>query len=308
VSASGSSTLKYQWRLNTTTNVLNATNATLNLTNCQPTNAGNYTCVITNTYGATTSSVAALVVRTAIVISNQPANLTVLAGSNSVFTVVAGGTTPAYQWRFNTTNNLLNATNASLTVTNAQSTNAGNYTVVITNAINAVTSSPAAVLTVNVPPSITNQPASQTVVQSSNVSLTVGATGSAPLAYQWRTNGNNFTGRTANPLTLTNFQSTNEGGYDVVVTNSYGAVTSSSAALYFIASNSASRFTNWSYPTNTFVVTLLGSPLSNYALLTSTNTTNWTSISTNNSVSGIIPLAVTNSQGYTNLIFRARTP
>ncbi|MFM2293993.1 MAG: hypothetical protein RLZZ350_406 [Verrucomicrobiota bacterium] len=307
VSASGSATLKYQWRLNTTNNVLNATNATLTVTNCQPTNAGNYNCVITNTYGATTSSVVTLTVRTAIVISNQPANLTVLAGSNSTFTVVAGGTSPAYQWRFNTTNNLVNATNASLTVTNAQSTNAGNYTVVITNAVNSVTST-VATLTVNVPPSITNQPASQTVVQSSNVSLTVGASGSAPLAYQWRTNGNNFTGRTANPLTLTNFQSTNEGSYDVIVTNSYGAVTSASATLFLIASNTASRFTNWSYATNSFITTLLGSPLSNYAVLTSTNTTNWTAISTNNSVTGIIPLTVTNSQGYTNLLFRARTP
>ena len=245
--------------------------------------------------------------RTAIVISNQPASLTVLQGSNSTFTVVAGGTSPAYQWRFNTTNNLLNATNASVTITNAQSTNAGNYTVVITNAVNAFTSS-VATLTVNVPPSITNQPSSQTVVQSSNVSLTVGASGSTPLAYQWRTNGSVFNGRTANPLVLVSFQSTNEGGYDVIVTNSYGSVTSASASLFLIASNASSRFTNWSYPTNTFVVTLLGSPLSNYAVLVSTNTTNWTAISTNTSVTGIIPLAVTNSQGYTNLLFRARNP
>jgi hypothetical protein len=85
-------------------------------------------------------------------------------------------------------------------------------------------------------------------------------------------------------------------------------VTSASATLFLIASNTASRFTNWSYATNSFITTLLGSPLSNYAVLTSTNTTNWTAISTNNSVTGIIPLTVTNSQGYTNLLFRARTP
>ncbi|MFM2083148.1 MAG: hypothetical protein RL380_1839 [Verrucomicrobiota bacterium] len=307
VSATGNPTLKYQWRFNTTNNLLNATNTSLTVTNSQATNGGSYTCVITNSYGSTTSSVATLTVRTAIVISNQPASLVVLAGSNSTFTVVAGGTSPAYRWRFNLTNNLLNATNASLTVTNAQSTNAGSYDVVITNVVNALTSS-VATLTVNVPPSLTNQPASQTVVQSSNVSLTVGASGSTPLSYQWRTNGTPFTGRTTTPLTLTNFQSTNEGSYDVIVTNSYGAVTSASASLYLIASNAASRFTNWSFPTNTFVVTLLGSPLSNYAVLTSTNTTNWTAISTNNSVSGIIPLTVTNSQGYSNLLFRARTP
>ena len=75
-------------------------------------------------------------------ITNQPAAQVATLGSNAVFSVGASGSTPlSYRWRFNTTNNILNATNNSLTVANAQNTNAGNFDVVITNAYGAVTSS-----------------------------------------------------------------------------------------------------------------------------------------------------------------------
>ena len=61
VAASGYPPLKYQWRLNGT-NLANATNTTLPLVNIQPTNAGAYTVVITNSDGKATSSVATLTV------------------------------------------------------------------------------------------------------------------------------------------------------------------------------------------------------------------------------------------------------
>ena len=61
VAADGSPTLKYQWRLNGT-NIANATNSTLALTNVQTGNAGNYTVILTNTFGSVTSSVAVLTV------------------------------------------------------------------------------------------------------------------------------------------------------------------------------------------------------------------------------------------------------
>lgn len=46
----------------------------------------------------------------------------------------------SYQWQFNATNALTRATNAFLTITNAQSTNAGNYSVVVTDSFGSVTS------------------------------------------------------------------------------------------------------------------------------------------------------------------------
>jgi hypothetical protein len=82
-------------------------------------------------------------------ITSQPTNQIVTAGQNATFTVGASGNAPfSYQWWFNATNALARATNVSLTITNAQSTNAGNYSVVVTDSIGSVTSA-VATLTVS---------------------------------------------------------------------------------------------------------------------------------------------------------------
>src|SRR6478735_7453138 len=54
--------------------------------------------------------------------------------------------------------------------------------------------------------SITQQPAHQPVSLGANVTFQVGATGSAPLAYQWRRNGNDVSGATNSSLALLNVQ------------------------------------------------------------------------------------------------------
>jgi hypothetical protein len=91
------------------------------------------------------------------VIATQPTNQTVVVGGTANFTVVAGGTLPlSYHWNFNGTN-LSGATNTTLTLTNVQLNQAGNYAVVVTNLYGSVTSSNA-VLTVNLPPPCTPAP------------------------------------------------------------------------------------------------------------------------------------------------------
>src|SRR5665213_1426709 len=102
-----------------------------------------------------------------VTITKQPLNQTVNQGQNATFSISLGGSPPfGYQWKFNAAN-ISGATASSYTVTSAQSTNAGSYIVVVTNVINALTSS-VATLTVNsssVPPSITTQPVSLIVNQ-----------------------------------------------------------------------------------------------------------------------------------------------
>ena len=51
-------------------------------------------------------------------------------------------------------------------------------------------------------PSITTQPANQSVVAGQAATFTVTATGSAPLTYQWKKNGNNMDGATSSTYTL----------------------------------------------------------------------------------------------------------
>ncbi len=90
-------------------------------------------------------------------ITDQPDNVTVSQGQPATFSVSATGTAPlSYQWRKNNVN-IGGATSATLTITSAQSSDAGNYQVVVSNAAGSVTSD-IATLTVtafNAPPTAT---------------------------------------------------------------------------------------------------------------------------------------------------------
>src|SRR5664280_2026809 len=80
-------------------------------------------------------------------------------------------------------------------------------------------------------PIITMQPQSQTAQSGNNVAFSVVASGWPSPNYQWQFNGQNIAAQTAASLSLTNVQFANAGGYSVVVTNTYGSVTSSLASL-----------------------------------------------------------------------------
>jgi hypothetical protein len=86
-----------------------------------------------------------------------------------------------------------------------------------------------------VPPTIFTQPTDQTVVVGGSTTFSVGASGTAPLSYQWRFNGGALLGQTGTSLLLTNVQLAQEGNYSVVVTNQAGSVISSNAVLTVLA-------------------------------------------------------------------------
>jgi hypothetical protein len=89
------------------------------------------------------------------VITTEPTSRTVAAGTSATFGVIAVGTAPlAYQWRFNSTA-LPGATSANLRITNAILSNAGNYSVVITNGYGTVTSRIATLALTPAIPSVT---------------------------------------------------------------------------------------------------------------------------------------------------------
>ncbi len=80
-------------------------------------------------------------------------------------------------------------------------------------------------------PVITGQPMSQTVVIGKDATFRVLAIGSQPLRYQWSHDGTNLAGATAASLMLSDLQLNDGGAYRVVVSNTYGSVTSSPAIL-----------------------------------------------------------------------------
>ena len=88
-----------------------------------------------------------------------------------------------------------------------------------------------------VAPTISVPPRSQTVACHSNATLTVVASGSAPLFYQWRFNGSNILSANAPSLLLHNPDPSAAGRYSVLVTNIAGWTNSSEAVLTIVNTN-----------------------------------------------------------------------
>jgi hypothetical protein len=165
-------------------------------------------------------------------VTNAPFSRSVVAGTNTTFSVNAFGNGPLrYQWLFNATNALPAATNASLTLTNVQGTNAGVYYVRVTDSLGVATNQ-IVTLSVILPPSLTQQPTNQIVQLGANAALVVAAGGTAPLAYRWYFNTNTpLTGGTNATLTISNVPLSAAGAYSVVVSNAGGTATSAYAIL-----------------------------------------------------------------------------
>ena len=81
------------------------------------------------------------------------------------------------------------------------------------------------------PPNITQAPTNQIVGIESPVMFVVGASGIAPLSYQWWFNGNAISGATSSTYLISSAQLTNTGDYSVVVSNAGGSVSSPLASL-----------------------------------------------------------------------------
>ena len=223
----------YQWLFDSGT-ISGATASSYTRSNAQPADAGTYSVIVSNAAGSATSSPPAVLTVIAVPtppgITTQPQNQTVSQTSNATFTVTATGSTPfTYQWLFNGAN-LAGATASSYTVANAQSANAGSYSVIVTNAYGSITSS-TATLTVILPPIINVQPVSQLAAVSNSVTFTVGLSQGTSPAYQWRQNGTPISGATQSSLTLASLSWSSAGTYSVVVSNSAGSQTSSGATL-----------------------------------------------------------------------------
>jgi hypothetical protein len=165
-------------------------------------------------------------------IAAQPAGETVPVGADASFSVAANGNPSlTYQWSFNSSN-ILGAVNSTLTITNVQMTNAGSYSVFISNSAGSTNSSPA-VLTVQpgAPPAIVSQPSNAGVPVGGSATFTVTASGSMPLNYQWSFNSTNLAGATNASLMLVDLQTNNAGDYAVAITNAYGTTNSAAAVL-----------------------------------------------------------------------------
>jgi hypothetical protein len=147
----------------------------------------------------------------------------------------------AYQWLFNGTpltdgSRFNGTTTTNLVITGVQTNDGGNYQLVVTNSYGTATST-SAVLTVLFPPSIITSPTNRLIAANAFASFTVTAVGTAPLSYQWYSNGvamvgsSRITGVTNPTLNIFLAQTNDSANYHVIVSNNYGSATSSVASL-----------------------------------------------------------------------------
>jgi hypothetical protein len=260
--------VSYQWQNNginvtNSSNIGGANTATLSFAHSDLTNQGNYTVIITNAYGAITSSVASMTV-TAVAIApsytKSVFKLTNFIGDNvNIAATPIGGTPPfTFQWFAGSTQlsdgpdangsgYIGSQSSSTLTITNVQLADAGNYFIAVTNGVSGINVEVATLIVQIRPPSISSggQPASIAILQGLTNQLTVSdVIGTQPLNYQWyqgRTNPviqlsnvNEFSGVNSNTLSIGPAVVGDTTNYFCVISNGAGSTTSQVATVTVI--------------------------------------------------------------------------
>lgn len=227
--ASGAAPLSYQWSKNGTP-INGATGASYRIESAAIQDAGAYSVTVSNSLGTVTSGSAMLTLNTPVTITQQPVGRTVAIGGSLSLSVAASGTGPiSYQWNKGGTP-VVGATAPVYAVASAQLTHAGSYTVTVSNVVGSVTSQTAQVI-VSGPPSITQQPVGGTFNPGAALTLSVGASSTSTMTYQWFKDNVAISGATSQTYSVPSLQNTHAGTYRVAVSNSIGTVTSANAVV-----------------------------------------------------------------------------
>lgn len=246
----------YQWQVSTTggcggnfVNISGATSATLTVANVTAAMTGYaYRVLVTNTCTSTlTSDCAVLTVTPGTSIVNQPTSATACAGGTLTYSTTASGTGLTYVWQYSINGGTSwtgfspAQTGSTLTINNVPASNNGYLVRVLvtgTGTCASTVTSSTATMNVNSTPAITSQPANFSTCPATSASFTA-ATSAVGATYQWQVSttgcGGTFTnisGATSATLNISNVTTAMNGyAYNVIVTNSCGATTSSCATL-----------------------------------------------------------------------------
>lgn len=168
-------------------------------------------------------------------ITSQPQGASVRSGQPASLAVTAGGDGPlSFQWRLAGTN-LPGATATRHDIASARVADGGTYDVVVTNPNGSVTSAPV-VLQVLGEPFITKPPVGFTAPEGATNELSALLLGEQPLVLQWYRNNTLVGGATGANLAFAPTAAAQAGSYTLVVSNSFGAVTSAPVQVRILAS------------------------------------------------------------------------
>ncbi len=179
-------------------------------------------------------------------IITPPVAVTAYIGGTARFSVGVTGASPLFwQWQKNGTNlasgNFTGATGRVLTLTNLTTNNAGNYSVIVSNGLGSMTTTPVMLTVLSSGPILVSSPAPLTLPAGATATFNVSATGNQPLYYQWQKNstnlsdGGNVTGSATSSLTIANVSPADAATYSVIISNAITSISGGGAALTVIS-------------------------------------------------------------------------
>ena len=244
VDVKGSGPFVFQWIKDGETV---GTERSITLSNLTFEDAGLYSVLVSNEYGAVISDTAELkVLDPAPAITVQPKSGEVKVGDNHEFSVEIKGVRPfSFQWHRND-KAIEEAKTQRLLIESASNNDLGNYYVVVKNEFGEARSENASLGLKNTPPSIITQPSSITAKYGETLELKVGALGSLPLTYRWYKDGEIIKDQTSETVVTENLSDDSEGEYQCELSNQFGVVVSD------IVTVKINRL-KWAYATNGIV-------------------------------------------------------
>jgi hypothetical protein len=238
VSASGDGTLAYQWYFNGL-QINGADSSQLTIESTEKTDQGSYITVISSEYGVVSSTQANINVLMPVEITSNPIGGIVSEYGSISLDIIVSGTGPIdYTW-YKGRSKIEGANESKLIFDNIRTKDAGEYSVVVSNRINSVTTDSVTIDVVRpvvIVRDVTQSKSKNILLvdesgvkseyqyynEGSYVRLYAVATGTGPLTYQWQKNNLDLIGQNRSTLTFTSINDEDEGTYRLVVSNKVG--------------------------------------------------------------------------------------
>jgi len=209
------------------------TEARITLMKSQVSDSGDYVVQVRNAAGTATSAVCRVkVAPEPLATISTLSDASVDEGADIYFyTIIRSHSDAVCEWRKDGVP-VPNATSATLSIVKARLSDAGLYTLVVTNKAGVTTSNPARLTVVPaLPPRIMMQPRSGVFAEGSGFNLGVNVQGTAPLSFQWYKDGLALPRETGLVLFRSDITKVDAGVYKLVASNVAGSATSDEATI-----------------------------------------------------------------------------